>query len=269
MKFKRGLILYNCILLLIIFVICVLEWNSLSKYQINYEAKKQEEQQSLEAEQQRQKEEASIAEEHRKKDKTIIADGFMKIYINDELVTPSPTSTKNDTVCTDLTELTGVEANKSTYQISLANVDTLVVKDALDNTLTPVDNNNYVSGAYQYNETLAKEALNKFEYYLYFINGMASLQDMQKVTQSQSKAYKNLLNSTKMLYWSKKSINLTFDEENVTNMRQYDSNHFICDIYFNITKTLKNGNTEQETINYRILFEKVDDNWFIYSYATL
>ena len=170
MKFKHGLILYNCVLLLIIFVICVLEWNSLSKYQINYEAKKQEEQQSREEAQKKHEEEASIAEEHRKKDKTIIADGFMKIYINGELITPSLISTKNDTVCDDLTELTGIEANKCTYTISIANVDTLMVKDALDNPLTPIDNNNYISAAYQYNETLAKEALDKFEYYLYFFN---------------------------------------------------------------------------------------------------
>ncbi len=269
MKFKHGLILYNCVLLLIIFVICVLEWNSLSKYQINYEAKKQEEQQSREEAQKKHEEEASIAEEHRKKDKTIIADGFMKIYINGELITPSLISTKNDTVCDDLTELTGIEANKCTYTISIANVDTLMVKDALDNPLTPIDNNNYISAAYQYNETLAKEALDKFEYYLYFFNGMANLQDMKKITRTESKAYQALVKSTEMLHWSKKSTNLTFDEENVTNMRQYDDNHFICDIQFKMTKTLKNGYTEQEDVHYRILFEKINDNWFIYSYFTI
>ena len=206
---------------------------------------------------------------NRKKDKTIIADGFMKIYINDELITPSLISTKNDTVCDDLTELTGIEANKCTYTISIANVDTLMVKDALDNPLTPIDNNNYISAAYQYNETLAKEALDKFEYYLYFFNGMANLQDMKKITRTESKAYQALVKSTEMLHWSKKSTNLTFDEENVTNMRQYDDNHFICDIQFKMTKTLKNGYTEQEDVHYRILFEKINDNWFIYSYSTI
>jgi len=261
MKFRFGLIIYNCILLTAIVIVCILEWNSLSRFQTEYEAKKQAEQ--------KKREEEAIAKAHEKKDKTIIADGFMKIYLNDEVITCEPKTKKSDIVCNDLTELTGIEANKCTYTIQVASADTLVVKDAFGNELTPVNNNNYAAAAYAYDEALAKEALEKFEYYLYFMNGMASLNDMQKITTTDSKAYKTLLNSKEMLYWSKKSSKLTFDEEEITNMRQYDDTHFICDIHTKMTKTLRNGRTEQEEVHYRILFEKIEEKWYIYSYANI
>lgn len=72
MKFKYGIILYNCVLLLIIFVICVLEWNSLSQYQITYEAKKQEEQQSREEAQKNVKRKHPLLKHIEKKTKPLL-----------------------------------------------------------------------------------------------------------------------------------------------------------------------------------------------------
>lgn len=276
MKFKYVAIGYAVLWSFVIVGICIFEWNALADFQFSYE--EENIRNEILAEMKVSGEESflsgknqleSQAEELKLQAFEIIADTSMEIEVNGEKNNISIKENVEDEIYKDYSELAGVELSKNVYEVKAADWHDIMVCDKAGNVIEAVEND-YVAGAYHYDEELAKIAITKFEPYLKHISGLVSLGDLTAVMPSDSKAYKAVLNSQQSLEWMIKAKSIEFTKEEVTSMQIFDENHFACDVFIELVKVpdTERERTVEEQVKYRVLYEKVNGNWYIYSFVT-
>lgn len=239
MKFRHVVIGYVAVGILLIAGICIWEWNALKNFQIAYDD--EENRKSIFAE---------LKEENNRQTAVNIPVETETVQKQSDNTTEEQTSSadagnntirnqQEDLIIKDMAALLGVEAGQ--------------VQE------TPIED-----------EQLSQTAIQCLELYLKHVNGMASLSDLQSVMRTDSKAYKAILNSQQSLEWLIKSKEITFTKEETADMVSFDENHFACDVNIDLTKKpdTERERTVEESVSYRVLFEKINGNWYVYSFMT-
>lgn len=276
MKFKHIAIGYAILWLVIIAVLCIFEWNALADFQFSYE--EENIRNEIIAEMKVTGEEAFASEKGETDGQggksgmysfDIIADTSMKITVNGKECDASVKEVVKDEIYGDYSARTGVEISKNIYEVKAQDRNDIVVFDGAGNEIEAVEND-YVAGTYYYDEELATVAITKFEHYLKHISGLVTLDELGAVMQRDSKAYNAVSNSQKSLEWMIKAKSMEFTKEEVTDMQIFDENHFVCDVYIELVKIpdTERERTVEEQVRYRVLYEKVNGSWYIYSFVT-
>lgn len=239
MKFRHVVIVYVTVGILLIAGICIWEWNVLKNFQIAYDD--EENRKSIFAE---LKEENNL---QTAADIPVIAETLQEQVNNDteEQTTAAgvsvntPQNQSEDLIIQDMAALLGVEAG----QIQETQIE---------------------------DKELSQTAIQCLELYLKHVNGMAELSDLQGIMREDSKAYRAILNSQQSLEWLIKSKEITFTKEETADMISFDENHFACDVNIDLTKVTdtERERTVEENVSYRVLFEKINGNWYVYSFMT-
>lgn len=232
MKFKHVAILYVVIGVLVVAGICIWEWNALKEFQISY-----------------------VDEENRK---SIFAD--MRKENKKETETTSakePETTQG--IKNEVTEPESVMESSGGDDLIREDVAALLKIDVGGVQETPIED-----------AALSQRAVQCLELYLKHINGMAALSDLQSIMRTDSKAYKAVLSSQQSLEWLIKSKSMTFTKEETTDMVRFNENYFACDVMIDLTKVpdTERQRTVEESVCYRILFENINGNWYMYSFMT-
>lgn len=230
MKFKHVAILYVMIGVLVVAGICIWEWNALKEFQISYVD-----------EENRKSIFADMRKENKKETETTSAkEPETTQGIQNEVTEPVLESFGGD----DLIR----EDVAALLEIDVGGVQETPIEDAV----------------------LSQRAVQCLELYLKHINGMAALSDLQSIMRTDSKAYKAVLSSQQSLEWLIKSKSMTFTKEETTDMVRFDENHFACDVMIDLTKVpdTERQRTVEESVCYRILFENINGNWYMYSFMT-
>lgn len=274
MKFKHVAAGYAVVWFLFIIGICIFEWNALDDFQFSYEEENARKEILAELRTngmsiQPDKTTEEAADSQKLKTFEIIADTSMTITVKGSGETVLAKESLEDAIYEDYSVLSGLPCSKHVYEVKAEAITDIVVQDRNGNEIQPVDND-YVAGSYCHDEELSKIAVAKFEPYLKHISGMVSLDDLILVMQRDSKAYAAVKNSQKSLEWMIKAKSMEFTKEEVTDMQIFDENHFACDVYIELTKIpdTERERTVNEQVKYRVLYEKKDGNWYIYSFQT-
>lgn len=239
MKFKHVVIGYVIIGILLIAGICIWEWSALKNFQIAYDD-----------------------EENRK---SIFAEMKEENSRQQAASTPAETEAAQNPVnnaAEEQTTAADTDSNAANYQqedLIIKDMAALLGVEADQVQQTPIDD-----------EQLSQTAIRCLELYLKHVNGMASLSDLQSIMRTDSKAYKAILNSQQSLEWLIKSKEITFTKEETADMVRFDENHFACDVNIDLTKVTdtERERTVEESVSYRVLFEKMNESWYVYSFMT-
>lgn len=289
MRFRYAVIIYILIWIFLIAGVCIYEWNILERFQFTYmdeearKAIKEEMKASADNSGKENGNDRAQTAETTGKDSvnlqentneiiqpvTIIADNTMTIYVNGMRQDAEIKEEIEDGIYEDLSGLLGKEIKMCLYSVETGTPDSVSVADDKGNFIMP-QGNDYVKGAYTYDRELAQTAILKFEYYLKHVSGLVTLNELTAVMRTDSKAYKAVRDSQQSLEWMIKAKSIEFTREEVSDMRIFDENHFVCDVNIDLTKVsdTERERVVEETVCYRVLFEKINGEWYIYSFLT-
>lgn len=292
MRFKHIAIGYAALWMVVIVVVCIWEWNALKKFQFSYmeenakdgiladmrDSEKQGQtigedsangagNQGTEVYNNTAGQNQTMAVELQTFE--IIADSSMKIMVSGVEQQSEVKEFLEDEIYSDYSQLTGTGISKNVYEVEAEDRAEISVTDASGNEIEPVEND-YVAGSYYYDDELATAAIAKFEPYLKHISGMVSFSDLTAVMRNDSKAYKAVRNSQQSLEWMIKAKSMEFTKEEVVDMQIFDENHFACDVNIDLVKVAntEREHTVEESVKYRVLYENIDGQWYIYSFVT-
>ncbi len=269
MTFKKFLLGYTIFLAVVIIGVCFWEWNSLSKFQANYEVDTDTGVPSiLDANE-------TVVETTASKvlpvEYEFVADNTMQVFVNGNRVEPKLVEKISDIIYEDYQELTGKELVSGRYVIEHLPEAEITVTDANGNEIVPVDND-YIAGTFVENQELSDIAVSKVEFYIKHINGLVEFNQMSYIMRPESKAYKAVRNSQESLKWIVKATEIGYNEEITDRMQILDELHFVCDVNINLTKKANSSSGREyvvdESVSYRVLFENVNGTWYIYSFQT-
>lgn len=276
MRFRYMIVVYLAVWIFLIAGVCIYEWNVLEQFQFSYEDEEIRKaiRQEMKAGEYNSKQEQIVETadkdvESKVCDFAIIADSTMTIYVNQVRQKPQIQEETEDKIYEDISELLGKEIKKCIYLVAADSVEDITVTDAKGNIITPQEND-FVKGSYYYDLELADIAIHKFEYYLKHISGLVTFDELTAVMRTDSKAYKAVRASQQSLEWMIKAKSMEFTKEEVTDMQIFDENHFACDVTIELKKITdtERERTVEETVKYRVLYEKMNSEWFIYSFVT-
>lgn len=272
MSFRKFLLGYAILWIVFIVNVCVWEWNSLKNFQAEYEVESDKRVPDiLDGNFVDVPEQVTTQAEEQMKVVEFVADSTMNILVNKVVTKASIVEEIEDNIYKDVATLTGVARTMNRYQLQLMQSDVLSVTDNNGNQIAPVDNN-YVAGTYVKDDNLSQIAIDKVEVYVKHINGLVEFDQMSGIMRPDSNAYKAVKSSQESLKWIVSATDISFTKEETDNMQIFDEMHFACDVNIDLTKKA-NSNTGREyvvdeSVSYRILYENVNGNWYIYSFQT-
>lgn len=239
MKFKHVVIGYIAVGILLIAGICIWEWNALKNFQISYDDEENRKSIFAELKEENNRQTVSNVPAEGEADRNPVNKETEKQTTSADADSNTKRSQQEDLIIKDMAELLGVEAGQ--------------VQE------TPIED-----------EQLSQTAIRCLELYLKHVNGMAALSDLQSIMRTDSKAYKAILSSQQSLEWLIKSKEITFTREETEDMVSFDENHFACDVNIDLTKKpdTERERIVEESVSYRVLFEKINGNWYVYSFMT-
>ncbi len=239
MKFKYVVIGYLTLGILLIAGICIWEWNVLRNFQIVYDDEQNRKDIFAELKEENKRQPSASMPVETETTKEPGNDVTEEQTTSDSAGNHTPNNQMEDLIVQDMAALLGVD---------ISQVQQTSIED----------------------EQLSQTAIQCLELYLKHVNGMASLTDLQSIMRTDSKAYKAILSSQQSLEWLIKSKEITFTKEETTDMVSFDENHFACDVNIDLTKKpyTERERTVEESVSYRILFEKINGSWYVYSFMT-
>lgn len=274
-SFKNIVIGYTATLFLLICIGCICVWNGLEKFQHNYEI-----QQIVDSTQKKvntilvpenitlsdQHNTPSVAETPEGMD--IIANSDMVIMLDGNVIMPEVIEQVENQLFEDYSERTGRQLVQCVYYIPADDLSRIQVADSKGALIEPVGND-YSGGIHITDEAISSTAIRLFEQYLRHISKMITLDELQAVMCTDSKAYKAVKNSQKSLEWMIAAKEMVFSKQEVKNMMFLDDHHMICDLHMDLSKRTENNRTVNESVNYRVLYEKISNQWYIYSFSII
>lgn len=272
MRFGHVALIYGILWIFVIVGVCTYVWNGLEGFQHSYDDSNN----LLEIKGEMQNVSNTVSVDGNRQEETkpqviankieIISDSTFTVYVNGSQVTPEDIELVEDELLSDYNELTGVSRNIYTCKVAADKLTDIVVRDKDREEIFPVDND-FVKGQFVQDEALTAAVLYDFEAYLKHISGLVSLEDLQSVMRTDSKAYKAVKASQQSLEWMIKAKEMTFARESVTDIWYLDRDHVICNIEIDLTKITENDRTVNETVDYRVLMENIGGYWKIYSFG--
>lgn len=273
-RFKNVVIGYTITLFLIMLLVCGWVWKSLDSFQKKYEQGKN----ATPAGDIQAEEDGRLAPEMI----TLSFDRTQELVDGIEVTAYSSMQIKKEgqpavkivkkeldnPLLQDYSEISGTELRQCVYMIDAERIEDIQVLDRYGNELQAAGAD-YTTALFVENEQLAQTAIGQFEVYLKHISKMVTLEELQSVMRSSSKAYKAVLSSQKSLEWMIAAKEMNFTREEAANMWMPDENHMICDIHIDLTKITENNRIVSETVDYQVLFEQIQGKWYIYSFVIL
>lgn len=276
MRFRYMAMIYAAVWILFITGVCMYEWNALEQFQFSYEDEEIRKaiRQEMKTGENNFQTESSVETAGKNAVNTaqtfeITADSTMTVYVNKIRQDPPVKEETEDGIYADLSGLLGEEIKQCIYLVEADSFTDIEVTDNKGSIITP-QGNDFVKGSYFYDSELARTAVHKFEYYLKHICGLVTLDELTAVMRTDSKAYEAVRASQQSLEWMIKAKTIEFTREEVSDMQIFDENHFACDVNIQLTKVVdtERERTVEETVKYRVLYEKINGEWFIYSFVT-
>lgn len=277
MKFRYILAGYVAVWIAFIICICAWEWVALGKFQTNYTGDTLSKDILNEMKTKPQEQNNGAAENVTTEATTTIAmlsfdlivDNTMSVEVNGKKADFTNAKPIYDNLYEDYKELTGRDLGKKMVTVEAESFDHIVVKNQSGEVIS-ADDRDYIEGNYRYQDDLAAVAIRNFEPYIRHINKQLEMGDLLSVMRGESKAYKAVKASQQSLKWMQETSSLTFNKEEVSDMQIFDEDHFACDVNMDIDKVAISssgrGIPVSEKVSYRVLYEKVNGKWYIYSF---
>lgn len=275
--FRKVLIAYVLTWIVGIVVVCVLVWNGLARFQKDYDTERLSKletptQTVMDTEEHRiAPEEITLSFDYTEAPidgLEIVAYSNMKIMVDGKPAKYEVKEVIEDQLLSDYSALVGKTIQQCVYVVEADHYSAVTVEDASGKQVK-ADGRDYTAGVFIENEELSRKAIFLFEQYLRHVSKMITMEELQSVMRSSSAAYKAVRDSQKSLEWMIAAKEMVFPKEETKNMLMLDDNHMICDVYIDLTKVTENNRTVNENVKYRVLFEKVNGSWYIYSFAII
>lgn len=276
-RFRNIVVGYIITWLIGIIVVCVLVWRGLGRFQKDYDAQRLLQEQAT-------KGSGMGIEDGRAAPETItlsydytraplagleiIAYSNMQILVDGQPADIEVKEVLENQLLADYSGLTQNVVEQCVYLVKADSYSDITVLDGAGAQIKPVAND-YTAGVYIENEELSKKAIALFEQYLRHISKMITMEELQSVMRSSSVAYRAVRDSQKSLEWMIAAREMVFPKEETGNMMMLDDSHMICDVYIDLTKVTENNRTVNESVKYKVLFERVNGSWYIYSFEII
>lgn len=277
--FRKIVVGYIFFWILLTVFLCTFIWNRLERFQKDYDAEKKiisnqqngQEGNLIEDEKRFAPEMITLSYDYVKpalEGVHITAYSNMQILLGNEVAECEVEKVIENQILSDYSELTGNLIEECEYVVGTKNPEEICVKNSKGEILTATKLD-YTASVYEANPDVTKIVFPLFEQYLKHISKMVTLEELQSVMRTSSKAYKAVRNSQKSLEWMIAAKQMTFSKEEVKNVWFIDEKHMVCDLIIDLTKVTENNRTVNESVKYRVLYENISEKWYIYSFEII